>query len=255
MKKKEIKNVEEIYLDESRNVIKLLNQDCLIGLDSLKDNSIDLIIADPPYVISVESQFHTMKDRKNKRTGTNFGAWDYEFDNQLWIDLAFRKLKKGGSLVCFNDLKKATTIIDIATNTGLIYKDTMIWNKNNPMPRNRDRRYVQDIELIQWFVKKGDKWTFNRQKENYESCIKRYPVESGGAYKRIHPTQKPLKLIEDLIHIHSNVGDIVCDPFSGSGSTMITCKKNNRNFVGFEIEKSYYEKSIERYNELFKKST
>ncbi len=234
--------------------INLYNDDCIKILKKLKDNTVDLIIADPPYVISTPSQFHTMKDRKNPRKGTDLGAWDKEFDNNAWIKLAYNKLKKGGSLICFNDLKKASYIIDIANKNKLIYKDTLIWNKTNPMPRNRDRRYVQDIELIQWFVKPKEKWTFNRQKENFESCVKVFPSESGGGYKRIHPTQKPLKLIENIIEIHSNIGDLIVDPFSGSGSTMICAKKLGRSFYGSEIDKNYYEKSIKRYDEIFSKS-
>lgn len=229
----------------------IFNEDCVSGMKSMhKSNMIvDLIIADPPYVISVDSQFHTMKDRKNSRTGTNFGSWDQEFSNELWIKNATKLLKKGGSILIFNDLKKATEIIEIAEKCGLVYKDTLIWNKTNPMPRNRDRRYVQDIELIQWFVKPKGKWIFNRESDKYDSCVRRYPSESGGGFKRYHPTQKPIKLISDLILRHSNPEDLVLDPFSGSGSTAVSCKKLNRNFIGFELSEEYYKKSIGRLNE------
>ena len=123
--------------------------DNLIGMDQLivEGISVDLIISDPPYVISKESQFHTMKDRKNPRTGTTFGAWDKEFNNRPWLKKSFQVLKPGGSMIVFNDFKKISEVIEIATECGFEYKDSLIWHKSNPMPRNRDRRYVPAMEL------------------------------------------------------------------------------------------------------------
>ena len=115
------------------------------------------------------------------------------------------------------------------------------------MPRNRDRRYVPDVEMIIWFVKPG-KWTYNRQNSKYESSVISIPSESGGGYKRFHPTQKPQKLIEYLIKIHSNKGDLILDPFMGSGTTAICSIKNSRNFIGFELEEEYFNSSIKRIN-------
>ncbi|SFA86485.1 MULTISPECIES: site-specific DNA-methyltransferase [unclassified Bacillus (in: firmicutes)] len=217
--------------------------DCSQGFQDLYNNygsCIDLIIADPPYVVSKESNFHTMKDRKKQRTGTSFGDWDVEFDNADWILNSFKVLKDGGSLIVFNDFKKASLINDIATNAGFSYKDTIIWQKTNPMPRNRDRRYIPNIEMIQWYVKKG-KWAFNRQNPKYEGSILSYPSESGGGFKRYHPTQKPVKLLEHLIRIHSNENDLVLDPFMGSGTTAVASINMNRSFIGFEINSEYVE--------------
>ena len=145
----------------------IYNIDCNKGMNKMiKENlKVDLIVADPPYVISKKSQFHTMKDRKNPRKGTDFGEWDKEFNNKPWIKKSYELLNKGGSLLVFNDFKKATEIINYAQSLGFVYKDTLIWKKTNPMPRNRDRRYVPDVEMIIWFVKPG-KWTYNRQNSN-----------------------------------------------------------------------------------------
>ncbi len=227
----------------------VLHDDCVAGLSVLikKDIHADLIIADPPYVISRKSNFHTMKDRQNARTGTSFGEWDEEFDNTLWIQVAARNLRDGGSIIIFNDFKKISEIIKIATNCGLEYKDVIIWKKTNPMPRNRDRRYAPSIEGMVWFVKKQkNKWTFNRQDTSYESPIIEVASESGGAFKRYHPTQKPVRLIEKLITIHSNPGDLVIDPFMGSGTTAIAALKTNRHFSGFEINDDYFHILTER---------
>ena len=222
---------------------KIYNKDCVDGMDDLIQSGIevDLIVADPPYVISRESNFHTMKDRKNARTGTAFGKWDEEFDNNDWIKRSFSVLKDGGSLVAFNDFKKVSDIITIATKAGLEFKDVTVWEKTNPMPRNRDRRYVPSLEIMIWFVKKKKaKWTFNRQDSSYQSPVMRYPSESGGAFKRYHPTQKPVKLIEEIIKIHSNPGDLVLDPFMGSGTTAISAFNTGRSYIGFELDEKYF---------------
>lgn len=222
----------------------IYNKDCVSGMTDLIQSGayVDLIVADPPYVISRESNFHTMKDRKNARTGTAFGAWDEEFDNSDWIEKSFSLLKDGGSLIVFNDFKKVSDIIAIATKFGFEFKDVIVWEKTNPMPRNRDRRYVPSLELMIWFVKKQKaKWTFNRQDGSYQSPVMRYASESGGAFKRYHPTQKPVKLIEEIIRIHSNSGDLVLDPFMGSGTTAVSALNTGRNYIGYELEKSYFD--------------
>ena len=113
------------------------------------------------------------------------------------------------------------------------------------MPRNRERRFISDIEMASWFVK-GKGWTFNRQHEKYESSILRYPSESGGGFKRYHPTQKNLKMIEYLIKILTNEGDWVLDPFMGSGTVGVACRNTNRNFIGIELDEKYFKTAIER---------
>lgn len=223
---------------------KILNVDCVKGISDLIAGSVsvDLIVADPPYVISRDSNFHTMKDRKNARTGTSFGSWDEEFDNKPWIKKSFEVLKDGGSLIVFNDFKKISDIIEIAGDAGFEFKDVIVWEKTNPMPRNRDRRYVPSLEVMIWFVKKKKaKWTFNRQDVAYRSPVMRFASESGGGFKRYHPTQKPVKLIEELIKVHSNEGDLVLDPFMGSGTTAISAINTGRKYVGFELEKEYFD--------------
>lgn len=229
---------------------KIFNENCESGLDRLirRKIEVDLIVADPPYVISKESQFHTMKDRLNPRTGTDFGEWDQEFDNRKWLRRSFKILKNGGALIVFNDFKKISLIIEQATTIGFEFKDIIIWKKTNPMPRNIERRYVPSLEVMMWFVKPKGKWTFNRLDNPYQSSVFEVASESGGGFKRIHPTQKPVRLIEKLINIHSNEGDLILDPFMGSSTTAIACLNLKRNFVGFEIDEEYYEKSLLRIN-------
>ena len=127
----------------------------------------------------------------------------------------------------------------------MLLKDKLIWEKSNPMPRNRDRRYVTDYECAIWFTKKGAKWTFNRQDEKYQRPKFVASIESG-----LHPTQKNLKLMEELVKIHSNQGDTVIDPFMGSGTTGVACKNLGRKFIGIEKDPVYFEVANKRINLL-----
>jgi site-specific DNA-methyltransferase (adenine-specific) len=225
---------------------KIYNYDFVEGLKFIDDESVDLILTDIPYNVSRDNNFKTMKDRKG-RNGIDFGEWDKGFNENSLNDLT-RVLKKGGSLFMFHAFEQYETIRQVLN--GLNVKDKIIWQKTNPMPRNRDRRWISDIEIASWFVKKGDKWTFNRQNEKYETSVLRYPAESGGGHKRHHPTQKNLKLIEYILNVHSNEGDLVLDPFIGGGTTAIGCINNNRKYIGFEIDIKYCDVANERIKQV-----
>ncbi|AGR42248.1 DNA-methyltransferase [Spiroplasma diminutum] len=204
--------------------------------------TVDLVITDPPYNISKDNNFNTIG-----RTGIDFGMWDYGFDQVTWIREVTPLIKKNGSIIIFNDWKNMGLISQALEECGFEVKDLVRWIKNNPMPRNTERRYVTDFEWAIWAVKKGAKWTFNIDKsiDKYLRPEFRLPIPSGGS-RRIHPTQKNLQLIEELIKIHSNAGDLILDPFSGSGTTAVACKRNDRYFICSEIDKEYYKKSLQR---------
>lgn len=126
-------------------------------------------------------------------------------------------------------------IAKFAEANGFTTKDMIRLEKSNPMPRNRDRRYVTDYECAIWFTKKDAKWVFNRQDEKYQRPKFVHSIDKG-----LHPTQKSLKLMEDLLKIHSNEGQIVLDPFMGSGTTGVACKNLNRKFIGIEKDETYF---------------
>ena len=210
----------------------------------LKDNTkVDLLLTDPPYCVSRDYQlgFSNMG-----RAGMNYGEWDYNFDQKEWINLSAPLVKPGGSIIIFNDWKNLSYIVEALEENGFIIKDLIRWEKNNPMPRNVNSRYVMDFEIAVWAVKGKNKWVFNKPEEvSYMKPVFRTGIVPGGK-KRIHPTQKHLSVIESLIKIHSNEGDLVFDPFSGSGTTALACKNTKRNFIGSEIDKNYFEKAIKR---------
>ena len=223
----------QIYNESYNNTIKRMKR---------QEIKVDAIITDPPYNISRENNFTSLG-----RSGIDFGQWDKGFNQKKWIRTAAPIVKEGGSIIIFNDWRNMGIIADALERNGFIVKDILRWKKKNPMPRNVNRRYVTDFELAIWAVK-GDKekWTFNNHKEGYylrpEFIYSAYVASK----KRIHPTQKSIKLIQDIIKIHTNVGDTIYDPFSGSGSISFAAKKENRNYIGSEINQDYYLASIER---------
>ena len=220
----------------------LNNKESLQFMKEIKYNSIDAIITDPPYNISRDNNFTTMG-----RAGIDFGEWDKDFDLTTWIKVAEPLLKKGGNIVIFNNWKNMTTINKTLEDNGFEVKDLIRWKKTNAMPRNRDRRFITDYEFAVWAVKKGGKWTFNRLSDTYEIpeivcgiTSKSEKIQGG------HPTQKPIYVMKWLLERLTNEGDIVLDPFMGSGSTGVACKELNRHFIGIELNEQYYNMACQR---------
>ena len=217
-------------------MIKIFNDDCFKIIDRL--GKVDAIITDIPYEISVENNFKTMKDRTG-RNGISFGEWDYAFDCEQLAVLP-ELLNPNGCIVLFHSFEQYGKVKDIFEASGMECKDRFIWEKTNPMPRNRDRRYISNCELGSWYIIRNNDWTFNRQDVNYQGMVFRYPSESGAMHERLHPTQKNLELMKELIKIHTNENDTILDPFMGSGTVGVACTICKRNFIGVELDKRYF---------------
>ena len=132
-------------------------------IDELIKNNVKVnhIITDPPYNISHENNFNTLKC---PRQGVDFGEWDKNFDLFSWIPKYEKILDKNGSIIIFCSYRYMSFIIKTMEESNLEVKDILVWRKSNPMPRNIERRYVQDMEFAIWGVKKGAKWIFNKDK-------------------------------------------------------------------------------------------
>ena len=219
----------------------LLHADMFKVIDKMKEKNIvvDAIITDPPYNVSRKSNFHTMG-----RKGVDFGEWDKGFDVTGWIKPALGILKAGGNIIIFNDWKNMSYINNELETNKCLVKEMIQWKKTNPMPRNRDRLYVTSGEYAIWGTK-GKGWTFNRQRETYENGVFTYPLVSNK--DRIHPTQKHISLMEDIIKIHTNEGEIVFDPFGGSFTTSLACKNLGRQYISCDTDKEMVEKAKNRF--------
>lgn len=209
-------------------------------LPLLKNKKVDAIITDPPYNVSKNNNFKTMG-----RYGIDFGEWDKEFNLTEWLKPAIDTLKSGGNVVIFNDWKNMTTITNALEECGCEVKDLIRWKKTNAMPRNRDRRFITDYEVAVWAVKKGDKWTFNRLSETYE-----IPEIVCGltpkSEKTRHPTQKPVYVMKWIIERLTDNGDLILDPFMGSGTTGVASKENGRKFIGIEMDNEFFNIAVNR---------
>ena len=205
-------------------------------MKEIESGSVDLVLTDPPYNIARANNFNTMG-----RAGIDFGEWDKGADLFSYIDECYRVLHKNGSFIVFNDWKNLGDISKYAESLGFVTKDMIRLEKSNPMPRNRDRRYITDYECAIWFTMPKAKWVFNRQDDKYQR-----PKFVKSIDKGLHPTQKSLSLMEDLLKIHSNVGQVVADPFMGSGTTGVAAKNLNRNFIGIELDQGYFDIAQER---------
>ncbi|PCF50111.1 DNA-methyltransferase [Staphylococcus delphini] len=222
--------------------MKIRNIDCLIGMEEIQKESIDALITDPPYNIARDNNFKSMG-----RAGIDFGEWDKNFDMTSWLPVAISKIKKGGNIVIFTDWKAITPIIKELERLDCDIKDMLRIEKSNPMPRNRDRRFITDYEIAIWAVKKGEKWTFNRLSETYERpLIKTKVTPKSEKINGGHPTQKNIETMEWIIQRLTNERDVILDPFMGSGTTGVACKKLNRRFIGYELEEGYFGIAKER---------
>jgi len=146
-------------------------------------------------------------------------------------------------------------LINLCKKHSLTYFDTFYWHKTNPMPQVRKRHFLSSVETCLFFTK-GKDYTFNFSNQNNMHDFIELPICMGKKRLKdkigntLHPTQKPLKIIEHLIKIFSNVNDKVLDLFSGTGTTNVACKKLNRKCLGIESNEEYYLASIERLNQI-----
>lgn len=257
---------------------KLVNCDGREFVKTIDAKSIDLVLTDPPYIISKKSgmqsffekvqknenvktldEWHEYKKKKNisddskkeqylqygtiygkkYAVQTDYGNWDKDFDiSQLkyFVNEYFRVLKNGGTCIIFFDLWKISILYNIMVETGFKQLRMIEWIKTNPQPRNSKINYLTNCREIAVLGIKKSKPTFNSK---YDNGIYFHPLQGGKG--RIHPTQKSLKLFEELILKHSNEQDVVLDTFLGAGTTAFACKNTNRICVGCEREKKYFD--------------
>ena len=222
----------------------ILQGDCFELIREIDDKSVDLILIDPPYIISKDSNFKTHSDKASSKIVTkynisiDFGDWDKEeLDWSFLFKEYHRVLKDGGTLIIFYDVWKSSELKLFADMYKFKQPRICQWQKTNPVPINSKLNYLSNaIEYFFTFVK-GKKPTFNSV---YDNGVYRYPI-CHGKERYEHPTQKPLQLILDIINKHSKEGDNVLDTFGGTGTTAHACILSNRKYTIFEKDEKYYD--------------
>lgn len=236
--------------------ITLYNQDCISAMKEIKSGSIDLIVTDPPYNLG---NFMKKRDTNLNKMRENFfgsAGWDdMEFEDWVRSMDAFfkesaRVIKKGGTMIIFMAIIKVETIIHLAEKNGFYYKTTGIWHKTNPMPRNMNLHFVNSTEAWIYFTYKKKTGTFNNGGAMFHDFIETSVTPNGERKYGKHPTQKPEGLIRHFIEILSNPNDTVLDPFMGSGTTGVVAKKTDRDFIGIELNKEYFNIAKNRIQEI-----
>lgn len=223
--------------------VNLHHADCLAYLKSLPANSVDLALLDPPYEISRQTGFKSVKSGVERfAISMDFGAWDHNFPEMAEVvQQVYRVLRKGGTAIIFYDLWKVSFLARYFEEAKFKQLRLIEWLKTNPVPINSKRNYLTNAREIAVLAVKGSNPTFHSE---YDNGIYKAPIchEKG----RFHPTQKPLGLISELIAKHSYPGDVVLDCFSGSGTTAVAAGLSGRAFVGCELDTTYFEKSKQR---------
>ena len=223
----------------------IIQGDCLTLLKTVQAGSVNLVLTDPPYCISKKTGFkHVKKGVKRFAVDMDFGYWDQkEINLNKLCPLLYATLKSGGTCIIFYDLWKVTPLAEAMKKAGFVQLRQIIWEKTNPVPLNSKVNYLSNAREIAVLGVKHGKPTFH---SDYDSGMYRYPIPRS----RQHPTQKPLSLIKDLIEKHSHPGDLVIDPFLGSGTTAEACIVTNRQFLGFERDPGYIKISKQRLNTI-----
>ncbi len=242
---------------------KIIHGDCLEVMKGISENSIDMIITDPPYFISKEVKI-TRGDKtkfKGKDINLDFGAWDKQWQNERdywnwtfrWINECVRVLKPGRIFATWFDRDKINFIsCYLQKRYHFKAKGYFAMIKSNPVPQARKVKFMNGWEIIGLWQKPGGKLVFNYQlgqQPDYAIVpVVGHTTKEDG--ERIHPTQKPIKIVKLLLSYWTNPGDIVLDPFAGSGTTAIACYLTGRNFICIENDENFVIKARQRFDEF-----
>ena len=209
------------------NNIILHNGDCVEYMKTMDKKSVDLLLIDIPY--------NEVNRKDNGLRSLDKGVADSaEFDLDETLKQFMRVTK--GSIYVFCGIEQVSHIKKTFRENGLSTR-LVVWNKTNPSPMNGDKIWLSSVECCVYG--KFPKATFN---EHCKGSVLNFP--SGRS--KIHPTQKPLKLFEKIVEVSSNEGDVVFDPFMGSGTSGVAAKNLNRKFIGCEANDEYFNLAEDR---------
>ncbi|MGR3363672.1 MAG: site-specific DNA-methyltransferase [Maritimibacter harenae] len=234
----------------------ILDGDCIEVMNSLPEGSVDLIFADPPYNLQLKGDLHRPD---NSRVDAVDDHWDqfasfkiYDDFTREWLKAARRLLKPNGAIWVIGSYHNVFRMGAELQNQGYWILNDVIWRKSNPMPNFRGKRLTNAHETLIWASKSEEsKPTFNYEvlKSLNEGVQMRsdwmIPICSGGERlkddngDKAHPTQKPEALLHRVLVGTTNPGDVVLDPFFGTGTTGAVAKMLGREFIGIEREESY----------------
>lgn len=227
---------------------KIINADCLDILKQLPDKCIDLVLTDPPYILDMRggkpnNDFGKRKLIKDKHIDFICNDFDFEAVAKEWIRICSKV-----NLFIFCSTAQISRTMSFFEELGYSV-NLLVWDKPNPIPLCNNK-YVSNLEFIVDVKEKGA--FFNN---DLPMCEKLKSFKYPAPTDRIHPTEKPLKLVSDLIALKSRQNDIVLDCFSGSGTTAIACHNLKRRFICIEKDFDYWKASCKRLEDHQKQLT
>jgi len=215
--------------------------DCLEGLKQIPDNSIDLVVTDPPYEIQTSGA--GIYKQPDKQYVKELNLMKDGFSPEI-LDELCRVLKKI-NIYLFCSQKQIIPLLDYFVKEKGCNWNLLTWHKTNPVPACNNK-YLTDTEFILFFREKGVK-IYGEFKTKFTYYVTPLNQKDKKLYK--HPTIKPLEIVENLIVNSSREGDTILDPFVGSGTTAVASKKLKRNYIGFEISEEYCKIAEKRISE------
>ena len=246
---------------------KVIAGDCIEVMNGLPEGSVDLIFADPPYNLQLKNQLHRPD---NSRVDAVDDHWDqfssfaaYDAFTRDWLAAAKRLLKPDGALWVIGSYHNVFRLGAELQNQGFWILNDVVWRKSNPMPNFRGKRFTNAHETLIWASRgEGSKYTFNYEalKALNEGIQMRsdwvIPICNG--HERLkddngdkaHPTQKPEALLHRVLVGTTNPGDVVLDPFFGTGTTGAVAKALGRDFIGIEREEAYRKVAEKRLSKV-----
>ena len=243
---------------------KIINGESLEVLKKIPSKTFDLVFADPPYNMQIGEKLK--RPDNSKVNGVN-DKWDqflnfkhYDEFSKEWLKECKRILKDNGSMWVIGTYHNIFRLGYHIQNLNYWILNDVIWRKNNPMPNFKGTRFTNAHETLIWASKsKKSKYTFNYQSLKCLNddlqmrsdwmlpiCNGKERLKKNG--KKIHSTQKPEALLHRIILATTNKGDLICDPFIGTGTSAVVAKKLGRNFFGIEKDKKYFSAANKRIN-------
>lgn len=225
-------------------MIQVYNTDAIEWLKTLDNDSVDLIVSDPPYRVTQHGHsglggiFKTKVGEDKKLNGKLFEH--NEVDVNDYAGELYRVLKPDSHCYIMTNDRNLQNFMNVFTSIGFNFCKLLIWDKQNKIT---NQYYMNQVEYILFMYKGRNKQINNCGTSNLIS------VNNVKNKTHNHPTEKPVELMEILIKNSTNEGDLVLDPFVGVGSTPVACQNLKRNFIGCELDKVYYDTTMERLNE------
>lgn len=214
---------------------EVIHGDCLEVMRGMAAGSADAIVTDPPYGSTRTTIGSTGRRFRDGAWSSDFGDWDV-FSAE-WLEPAARLVRDGGAVVAFCPDWGIGTIRGIADGFGLRWRQTWYWHKTNPPMTFRGLRQFA-IESMAYLTKGAHRCTIDNAGEAHN--VFHYPFETA-AVERVHPTQKPVVLMRDLLRLVTPPGGLILDPFAGSGPTLVAAAIEGFDSIGIEREIHYVE--------------